>query len=59
MFFSSKYKNTRTKIHDCRQYDSKKDWSNRHSDQELLKQFEEDAKIQEKIKSKIKNLQNL
>ena len=42
-------KSPNQKIEDCRQYDTKKDWSFHLSDQELLTQFEEDAKIQETI----------
>ena len=48
-FFLINKKKPKQKIKDCRQYDSKKDWSARKTDQELLKQFKEDEKIQEKI----------
>lgn len=48
-FFLINKKTPEQKIKDCRQYDSKKDWSARKTDQELLKQFKEDEKIQEKI----------
>lgn len=47
--FSNKYKITRKKLQDCRQYDNKKDWSTRRTNQELLKHFEEDEKIQKII----------
>ena len=42
-------KTSEEKVADCRQYDNKKDWSTRCTDQELLKHFEEDNKIQEII----------
>ena len=48
-FFLTNTKSPNQKIEHCRQYDTKKDWSFHLSDQELLTQFEEDAKIQETI----------
>lgn len=44
--------NTRTpeqKVQDCRKYDRTNDWSSRRTDQELLKPFEEEEKIQKII----------
>ena len=48
-FFLINTKTPEQKIQDCRQYDSKQDWTIRRTNQELLKHFEEDEKIQEKI----------
>ena len=48
-FFLINTKTPEQKLQDCRQYDNKNDWSTRRTNQELLKHFEEDEKIQEKI----------
>ena len=49
MFFLINTKSPEKKLQDCRQYDNKKDWSTRRTNQELLKHFEEDEKIQKII----------
>ena len=48
-FFLINTKTPEKKLQDCRQYDNKKDWSTRRTNQELLKHFEEDEKIQKII----------